>query len=55
VGQPFQAVVVTGWKAGPTIGIPESGTLRAAATREGDEHRARLAQPFTLRTSDSGH
>ena len=24
VGQPFQAVVLTGWKAGPTIGIPDS-------------------------------
>jgi hypothetical protein len=55
VGQPFdrlragsfQAVVMTGWKAGPTIGIPEAGTLRAAATREGDKHRMHCATNYT--------
>jgi hypothetical protein len=39
VGQPFdrlrtgsfQAVVLTGWKAGSTRGIPDSATLRAAS------------------------
>jgi hypothetical protein len=41
VGQPFQAVVLTVWKAGPT--------------EEGDKHREQSTQPFALRTSNSGH
>jgi hypothetical protein len=41
VGQPFQAVVLTGWKAG--------------LTEEGDKPRVQSAPPFTLRTSNPGH
>jgi hypothetical protein len=50
VGQPFQAVVLTGWKAGPTRGI--SGSVARAGQKDQDSSRGSLSgtgfQPVDL-------